>query len=322
MKRMVLLLFGVIGFFLLGTIAQAEKPFTMRIGFLRISAQLPVYAAADLGFFAQEGLDVKLNAISPSPRIIEAISGGSLEAGIATATTIAMLRDRGFDFVIFSGQTFMDKIQTKEPPGYRDASPVIVPADSPIKKPKDLEGKKVAVMGLKIVNWVYMAEWLARNGANPKKVNWVEIPFPHMGRALARRLVDAVNVAEPFSTIILSQGKTRSIGSPFSAISDDVILGTWVARKPWLDSHKKQAQAFSRAIGRAIDYMNKNPDKRVKLLLKHIKMSPAVAKKMVWFRWNRAVRLESLQAQADLAFKWGLIKKKLDAREFLYETAR
>ncbi len=75
-------------------------------------------------------------------------------------------------------------------------------------------------------------------------------------------------------------------------------------------------------FGRAIDYLNQNPGERVKLLLRHIKMPPQVAKNMVWFRWNRAVRLEALQSQADLAFKWGLINKKLNARDFLYETAR
>jgi hypothetical protein len=28
-----------------------------------------------------------------------------------------------------------------------------------------------------------------------------------------------------------------------------------------------------------------------------------------------------MQQQMDLALKWGLIKKKLDAKEFLYQTA-
>jgi NitT/TauT family transport system substrate-binding protein len=301
-----------VGLLLLGLIIGSPAPAqqSVKVAYIPISSAIPFFAAQDRGYFAQAGLKLQTVPMAGGAVIIPALIGGSLDiGGTAAFVSVFAAREKGMDIVIVA-------------PGPREAGlpwplvSVLVREDSGINTPKDLEGKTFAVNVIKSVDWVTTSEWMTLNGADPKKVNWVEIPFPVMGKALIAKKVDAMTGVDPFTTLTLGQGGVKSIGHPFAAIDPKLPVSGWIAIGSWIKKNRSVVDHFSQALQRGIDFVNANPERRGETLAKFTRVKPALAAKLRFYPgFDKQIDARALQKTVDLAVKWGLIEKRLDVKD-------
>ncbi len=90
-----------------------------------------VFVAIGEGYFAEEGLDVSVEAINGSGAVLQALSSGQAQFGRPGPGPVLAARGRGVDVV------FIYNFAAKSNFG------VVVPADSPVQGPADLKGKVI-----------------------------------------------------------------------------------------------------------------------------------------------------------------------------------
>ncbi|WP_103335888.1 ABC transporter substrate-binding protein [Pseudotabrizicola formosa] len=90
-----------------------------------------VFVAIGEGYFAEEGLDVSVEAINGSGAVLQALASGQAQFGRPGPGPVLAARGRGEDFV------FIYNFSAKSNFG------VVVPADSPVQTPEDLRGMVV-----------------------------------------------------------------------------------------------------------------------------------------------------------------------------------
>jgi len=154
------------------------------------SAQ-PFYGL-DHGFFKDAGLDVKITVMNNTAQLASAVAGGALEIGYGSVIPVAQAHLRGIEFrliapaLVYNSPALTNVIMTGKTSGINSAA--------------DLNGKTVAVNGLRDLTQYEMQGWIEQNGGDITKVKLIEIPFSEMGTALETNRVAAAIFAEPFAT--------------------------------------------------------------------------------------------------------------------------
>ena len=295
----------------------------VKIGILPTSSMLPLFLAQERGWYKEAGLDVELTKMRGGATIIPALVGDSIQIGYSNAISIILGRSRGLGLQILTNH--VDEGYAKnasEPGGYATSSSgIVVQKGSGIKSAKDLEGKKVAVNAIKNIDWMAVWEWMEKNGADPKKVTWVEVGFPKMIPALMGNKVDAVEATEPFKTILRGKGASLVVNT-LHDLRPGLTLACFVAKEEWIKKNPKAAEGFVSATSRGQKYLNTHPEERNQLVTKYTKVSLNLAKKMTWHNWQSKVDLDSMKLWIELCQKHGLLKQAPSMEELIYKTAR
>lgn len=198
----------------------AAQPLTLLVS--RSPFSLPVYVAAERGFFATENLEVKLLDCSSGQRCLQRLLAG--EADVATAGDVPLTL-AGFesdDYAI---------IATIATSG--EDLKLIVDARSGIRKPGDLSGRRVGVV-IGAASQYFLEVYLLQAGVDPKKVHTVGLQPEDMQAALQARRIDAAAVWEPHAWRIARNLGQHAVRLPvasgyfqsFNLVSHRRLVGT------------------------------------------------------------------------------------------------
>ena len=124
-----------------------------------------------------------------------------------------------------------------------DNSALLVRSDDSIGSADDLAGKKVSAGLIDSVNYVHMLAWLEKRGVDPKKVEFLEIPFPQMADALFQKRVDAVWNVEPFVTFMTQSGKAKVLAYPYLDNIPGMDISNYYAKESWIRANHDMALA-------------------------------------------------------------------------------
>jgi len=243
---------------------------TLKVGFIPITDFSGMYVGIDKGLFAEEGLDLDLQAMQGGAVIVPALIGGSLDVGITNILSLLIARDNGFDVQIVADAAY-------EGPG-PPVHAMIAAANSPVQSAKDLEGKTVGINTFQNIEHLMVMKWIEKAGGDPKKVNFVEIPFPQMAGAAQQGQIAAGGVVEPFITIAKSQG-LKVVGNQYTEVQPRTYIANLVATRDWIEKNPDAAQSFSRAMTKGDQFaMDKANEAQVRAsIAKWTKMDPALA---------------------------------------------
>jgi NitT/TauT family transport system substrate-binding protein len=135
-----------------------------------------------------------------------------------------------------------------------------VAGDSDIESIADLEGKTVSIIAQQSLAHLEVMAALDANGADPASVNYVEIGFSDIPAAVQAGRIDAGLTQEPFTTIATNQG-LRVAGQPVTEIFDGPTqLTEWLTSEQFATENPCVVQQYKRAINRANEYAQENPD--------------------------------------------------------------
>ena len=173
--------------------------------------------------------------------------------------------------------------------------------DHPAPRPSH-GGKVVAVSGLNDLTYFATRAWIDKNGGNSAAVKFIELPFPAMAAAVLQHRVDAAYIIEPFYTA--SAGDLQILARAAESVAPRYQATGWIANEAWLQTHADLALRFANVIHRTAIWANAHQKESAVILLKYLKIDPAIVSKMR--RVPYAVTLETrlVQPPIDTAAKY------------------
>jgi len=112
---------------------QNLEKLTVRFTWKLKGEYAPLYVALDKGYYEAEGLDVQLSEGNGAQNVLKALAAGTESFGYGPAVAAAQAVSQGLPVKVVA------LYQTSAPMG------VIAFPDTPLKNPKDLEGKRLAI---------------------------------------------------------------------------------------------------------------------------------------------------------------------------------
>ena len=98
-------------------------------------------------------------------------------------------------------------------------------------------------------------------------------------------------------------------------------MAGYVTTQAWAEKNPAVLERFVRAYYHGIEYTNAHRDEWAGILGKYTRLPPGVIGKMLHSGWGHPIDVASLQNSADLALKWGLLKRPLDVRSIVHPLA-
>ncbi|MGH2826829.1 MAG: ABC transporter substrate-binding protein [Actinomycetota bacterium] len=215
---------------------------------------LPEYVAVERGFWAEHGLNVKLDILADGADVNKALQSGTAEFGSASTTSVPAARSAGLP-------------QKLVAPGMNDATSstyagplgIVGRKDQGITEdPSSLVGKKVAVHEGS-TNHEYFLLYLQEHGIDPNQVDIVPIEAQDQPVSLEQGDIDAASDWEPFvSQMSMEQGDNAVLLS-----QNDPLLGYTIGVGATDDVIKEEAdimEKFSQGIAQASYWIRQNPE--------------------------------------------------------------
>jgi NitT/TauT family transport system substrate-binding protein len=253
-----------------------------------------VYYALELGYFKDAGLDVHITPMTNSGAIIAALAGGGADIGNSVVGSVADARGKGIPVLFFA------------PAGLSDiASPtaaLVTAKDSPLKTAADLSGKTIAVSGLNDLTYFATRGWIDKNGGNSAAVKFIELPFPTMAAAVISHRVDAAYTVEPFYAA--NESDLNLFARASTGVAPRYMATGWIATESWLQTHADIALRFAAAIHRTALWANAHHQESAAILVKYIKVDPAVAARMYRVPYALTLDPRLIQPPIDTAAKY------------------
>jgi NitT/TauT family transport system substrate-binding protein len=291
-------------------IARADEP--VRVMTLPIDQGAQSYYAADLGMFKKAGLDVVVSTTNFGTQVAAAVAGGSIEIGQSNIMSLAAAYANGLPFALIAGAGLYSSA--------KPTSMLIVGKNSPLQTAKDLNGKTVAVNGLKSITQISVQAWADKNGGDSSQIKFVEMPFVEMEGALTSGRIDAALLADPNATLLLAGGHTRAFTKAFDAIGKQFLIGGWFAKTDWIAANADTVHKFIAVMRESAQWANKpaNYKQSAAILEKYTSVSVGASNRIVY-----AERLDPalIQPSIDTAAKYGLLKAAFPAAKLISNVA-
>jgi NitT/TauT family transport system substrate-binding protein len=287
--------------------AFANDP--LHIASIPLDAGAEAYYAYDLGYFRDAGIDATVDSIPSGAAILAAVAGGSVDVGFSNLISIAVAYKHNVPVTLLApGSLYTASIPT---------SVLMVPANSPAKTARDLNGKTLAVNGLKTITQYAPELWIDKNGGDSTTVKFVEMTFPQIVEALGSNRIDAAIVADPF--IAQAKPAARILADAYDAIGSRYIIGCWFSTTQWAAAHPALAGRFAQAIARTAQWANTHKPQSGQILAKYSKMDPAVAATMLRVDYAPRFVKSDMQPVIDLVARYGGLTASFPADELIYK---
>jgi NitT/TauT family transport system substrate-binding protein len=270
----------------------------------------PIYLGKAKGFFAKQNLEVTLSTQGGGAAIIPGVLSGQLQFGFSNIPSLLIAQTKGLQFIGIAPGASSSGIRGK------DFSAIIVPADSPIKNAKDLVGKTVAVNNLNNIGDTSVRAGVRAAGGDPKKVKFIEVPFPDMPAAIANHRIEAGWVVEPFLTIALSRG-ARVVDWNLVDVAPKMMIAVYFTTAKYAKDNADIVKRFKAAITESLAYAESHTDEVRQIIPTYTRITPEIAAKITLPHWPTEMNRQSTQVLADDALQDGLITRKADVGALL-----
>jgi NitT/TauT family transport system substrate-binding protein len=294
-RRIALCLFAALA---LATQAQGR----LVVGILSDLDSVPLVIAAMKGFFAQEGLDVKLERFPSALNRDTALQAGAIDLAVSDLLAACFAFDGGFKVkAIMATQG-----------AYRLMAARGVQASSL----KDLKGRGIAISKNTIIEYC-LDRMLESSGMNVGDVEKVIVPqMPLRLEMLKASKVDAAVLPEPLASSAALDGARFIDGSERLGVNPGIILASEAAAA----SKTPLLPAFTRAYDRAVAYLlSSKREEYIDQLVKDAGFPPAIREGLALPSYKPAspVPEKEIEAVGEWLFSRGLVKKRFGPKDFL-----
>src|SRR5438309_18892 len=227
--------------------ASGDASNKIRVGYIGLTCEAPIFSAVEKGFFKEEGLEVEL-----------------VKCEWANYKDVLALG--GFDITHHLVMYFLKPIEqgldVKFTAGiHRGCLRVQAGTKGNIHSVQDLRGKRIGVPGMGTPPFIFANRVLGAHGIDPgKEINWRVFPAGELGLALDKGEVDAVADSEPIGSLLLAEGKVRNVADQAKdAPYKDEYCCAVIVNGKFLASNPKAAAAATRALLKGAKWVEANP---------------------------------------------------------------
>ncbi|MBV9009250.1 MAG: ABC transporter substrate-binding protein [Verrucomicrobia bacterium] len=219
----------------------------VRVGYVGITCEAPIFTAVEKGFFQEEGLDVTLVKCEwANYKDVLALGGFDITHHLVMYFLKPI--EQGLD-VKFTGGI------------HRGCLRVQTGVNSTIRSVADLRGKRIGVPGMGTPPFIFANRVLGAHGIDAaKEISWRVFPAGELGLALDKGEIDAIADSEPIGSLLLAQGKVKNVADQANdaPYKDEYCCAVIVSGK-FLAAQPKAAAAATRALLKAAKWVEANP---------------------------------------------------------------
>ena len=222
-------------------------PNRIRVGYIGITCEAPIFSAVEKGFFKEEGLDVELVKCEWS-KYKDVLALGGFDVTHHLVMYFLKPIEQGLDVKMTAGI-------------HRGCLRVQAAKNGPIKTVEDLRGKRIGIPGMGTPPFIFATRVLGARGIDPRKeIVWRVFPAGELGLALDKGEVDAVANSEPIGTLLLADGKVRNIADQATdAPYKDEYCCAVIVNGKFLANNPKAAAGATRALLKGAKWVEANP---------------------------------------------------------------
>ena len=291
---------------------RESEIYQIRIGYLGLTANLPLFVALENGYFDEVGLDIKTVRFETSNQMVDALVTGRIDVETAASSSVVVTVAQ-----TINEQIYVFMLNAFTPDDF--LSSILVKNGSGLDSIQNLQGKKVGTFPGSTMR-VYTELLFKKFGIQPFEIIQLT-PATQLG-ALENGSVDALVTLEPLGTLGEIKGiATRIEKGPI----EKHVLNPWVAGThsfsgSFLREHSAEAQLIQEALYKAVDYILDQPDLAKEAMLPYTAVTnESLAKKLTLPNyWKRSeMNISDFQQMADTLLENGIIDKRVDVSELI-----
>ncbi len=201
----------------------------------------PQYAAIQLGFFQEEGIEIELSNGQGADKVMAAVLSDSMDIGFAGPEAAIYVYNEGKEDY---PKVFAQLTQ-------RDGSFLVARQPDPDFSWQKLAGKHVLPGRKGGVPYMALEYVIRQNGLDPAKDLLMDnsIQFALMTGAFTGGTGDYVTIFEPTASMLEAEGKGYIVASVGEA-AGEIPYTAYFAKKSYLEKNKDLVERFTRAIYR------------------------------------------------------------------------
>jgi NitT/TauT family transport system substrate-binding protein len=243
----------------------------LKIGYIPILDCSQVYVASQLGYFAENGLDVELVPLAGGPAIIQALVSDAIDVGFANLTTIVFYEQASPRLNRLAGGTRMNKNHSE--------AGLVVSADSGIARIAALKGRTIAVNSRRNIVDLAVLRAVKVSGLSANDIKLVELPFKDMEAAVRAKRIDAATLPEPILSSAMKTTGLRNLGDHFAIAFGEVYSTGYFSAPKSSKMTPEMIKKFDAAILKATSNLG-NPTEKTYEAISTVTKLPAEVLKL------------------------------------------
>ncbi|MGD0656910.1 MAG: ABC transporter substrate-binding protein [Syntrophorhabdales bacterium] len=280
---------------------------TLKFGVLPVIQALPLFVAAEMGFFKNEGLDVELATFNSALEKDVAFTSGQIAGYFGDLQTCIVLIGNGAPLRIVAEVYNSTK-------GRRTFALLVSPKFAS-KGLKEASSAGVAVSSNTILDYL-TTKFLASRGIALDRAHMVEMKnIPIRMQMLLGGQVPAAVLPEPLATLAESKGARVLADDAGTGLSSTVLA----FNEAFLSGSPDRAKAFLRAVDRASAYVTAKPDDARPIMIRECRIPDELRKSFPVPEFPR-LTLPS-PSHVDDVYQWlsqkGSVKRQLTYRQMV-----
>ncbi|MGU3496777.1 ABC transporter substrate-binding protein [Xanthobacteraceae bacterium A53D] len=236
-------------------IAQGTRQVSFTTSWIPEGPNLFAYVARDKGFWKRLGLDVSVARGSGSGAAAQAVSAGTFDFGMAATPTVIIQAAKKLPITCI-GQVNYDALMG-----------IGVLASSPIRTPKELEGKKLGA-SVSSGEYPFLPLYAEKAGFDLSKVQMVQVDSKVRERTLVEKQVDAIAAFATSTVPSLAPLGTEVRFMLFSQVGIQFYGQSLTTQPARMEKDKGLCEAFVQGAMEAIKFSMTNFDEAVEIFLK------------------------------------------------------
>lgn len=226
-------------------------PGTIKVAYLGLTCEAPIYVAVEKGLFAEQGVNVEV-VKTDWDGLREGLVSGNFHANHTLLMYVLKGIEKSGDMKVTAGvHTGCLRVQ--------------VSPKSPVKSVAELKGKKIGVPNnIGSPPAMFCCRTLAAAGIDPspeaKQVTWVAMDPGQLGQRLEQGELDAIATTDPIGTILEGKGITRTIADQAKDMpyADEYCCAV-VVNGAFAKKHPEAAAKVTKAILKGAKWVQENP---------------------------------------------------------------
>ncbi|MFC7405668.1 ABC transporter substrate-binding protein [Georgenia alba] len=272
---------------------EGEELQTVRLAAVPVVDLAAIYIGMNEGYFEEQGLQIDITYGQGSAAMIPALLNDEYDIQFAGSVNLLQATDQGLPLQAIAPAGRSTGVQGEDHGG------VLVPPDSDIQRPADLEGRTVAVNALGGLHEVCVWAAVAEDGGDPSTIDFVELPLQDMNSALGSGQVDAISTSEPFYGIGLDEGN-RLVTSVFvDTVPDHMVTAVYMVTEEKAQADPEMIDAFVAGLEQSFAHAREHPDEVRAELSNFTEIEAGLTESMILTDFTWGLTREDLAVVAD-----------------------
>ena len=261
-------------------------------------------AIEENNYWEKLGLQVEWIGFRGGADMHRALSAGAIDVALSGTT--------GIIFALAGGAPELMVARWESAPNYS----IWVLTNSPLRKPRDIKGRKVGVFRVASTTTAYGLLAIKRVGLTEKDVKFIGVGGqPARVAALKAGAIDGFVQAYSSNANLIAKGEIRPLINIGNYLPKPWIHGAYLAHKDFIGKKPEVVMKTVKGIFQGIDFARANRAWAARTLVAKLRFTPAgaklaVAEGILYPKLGKKINRKALQNVINFMVEYGIVKRE------------